>query len=334
MIARVKNRIEKELCSYARRLCGPQSLGGRPPLLSETVKRFILRKGKRIRPLLFALSYLGFAGREARGLYRSAISFEILHDFFLVHDDIIDDSDLRRGLPSMHRMLSSKGLAIAAGDALCGMALELFMSIDESPLRKERAMAKFAGTILDTSAGEFIELLYSDTDIGKISREAIYRIYDLKTARYTFSSPLVLGAMLAGAGDAELSKLSRCGIYLGRAFQIRDDILDMFGTKGALGKSPMTDIKESKKTLLLWHAYRGSNVKERFALRKIFSRRDKRAADLGKARRIVLASGALEICKKEAASLAAKAKKITASLKMRPQYKSAISEYLADTLKI
>jgi geranylgeranyl diphosphate synthase type I len=327
VIARIKKRLEKTLTKYAASLYGSHPVRNISPALSANIRNFISRPGKRVRPILFVLSYAGYKGRETKGLYKTALGIEILHDFFLVHDDIIDDSDLRRGLPAMHRMLSGKGPAIAAGDAMAAMALELFLSIDEAPRRKERALLKLFETILYTSAGEFIELESDAKRMENVTIREIYKTYDLKTAHYTFAAPLLLGAMAAGADRRELSYLYDCGISLGRAFQIRDDMLDMFATEKDTGKSAMTDLKESKKTLLLWHAYRRSGRRERAFMSRILLKKHKSAGELSRIRRIVRASGAVAACEEEISALLSESEKILTSLRMRRRYKSALLDY-------
>ena len=105
MFLKIKIRVEKELSAYARSIDKVYSLNKLSPILFKSIKEFILRDGKRIRPVLFCIGYLGFSKRTPRGLWRSALSLELLHDFMLVHDDIIDKSDMRRGKPSMHALL-------------------------------------------------------------------------------------------------------------------------------------------------------------------------------------------------------------------------------------
>jgi geranylgeranyl diphosphate synthase type I len=335
MVARIKNAVEKELLRYAS---GLKSGRGASRELYGNMASFVLRNGKRLRPVLFVLGYLAFARRAAKGLYRSAAGLELLHDFFLIHDDIIDDSCMRRGSHSMHRMLEryartggtgfdGKGLAIAAGDAACAMALEEFFAIDEEPRRKAAALKILFQTIRCTAEGEFEELLLSGRDMARIKKSTIYRVYDLKTARYTFSSPLILGATLAGAARRDIERLAEYGIRLGRAFQIKDDLLDMFGKEEDTGKPSMTDLKESKKTLLLWHAYRSVRPAERAFMRKVLSKRGKRPCELQKMRRIAHDSGAAEICTKEIDSLLAESTRLIAPIKMRPRHKSALLEY-------
>ncbi|MBN1526329.1 MAG: polyprenyl synthetase family protein [Candidatus Omnitrophica bacterium] len=343
---KIKKDIEKALALYVGKLDAAHYLKEISPVLSSSIKNFLARKGKRVRPILFVIGYLGYAGKKKRGLYESAVAFELLHDFMLIHDDIIDKSDLRRGLPSMHRLLekripiskkakfSGSDLAIVAGDIVYAMAVDAFLSIDEDPRRKEKALKRFAESVLFTGGGEFIELLGGLKDIKKVTKDDIYKIYDLKTANYTFSSPLSIGALLAGAPKAEIHNLFTYGTYLGRAFQIKDDILDMFGDEKKTGKPQLTDLKESKKTILLWRAYHSSSPSDRKAIRDVLASENPAKKELMRIRAIVSSSGALQYAKKEVSCFLRKAERSSASLTMRPRYRKLLDSYCKDLLNI
>lgn len=344
MYSIVKKRIEKELNTLALKLDNFYGLNNLSPLLSGCIKNFILRKGKRIRPFLFVIGYLGFAHRPARGLYTTAASIELLHDFILVHDDIIDKSDKRRGLLSMHRMLeerlkyhpgrkfSGQDLGIIAGDVMYAIAIKAFLSIKEDPRRKEEALKKFIETAVTTGTGEFIELLAEAKDIGRIKKSDIYNIYDCKTGSYTFSAPLSTGAILAGAPASEINKLSSAGIYLGRSFQIKDDIIGMFESEKKSGKSALVDLRESKKTLLIWYAYRNSDKKGKVLIKKLLAKKDVNLADLNKMRAIIRNSGSLENAVKEIEIFKEMALRALWSSSMSAKYSRLLIGYLQELL--
>ena len=192
MQSKLKNIIEAQLKNYLRHLDKSYSLSRISPLLFRSIKDFVLRKGKRIRPILLTVGYLGFAKKPAPNLYQTALSIELLHDFMLVHDDIIDKSDTRRGKPAMHRLFAKsldkhKGLkfngqdlAIVAGDVMYAMAIDSFLSINENMVRKEKALRQFIRAAIYTGMGEFIELLGGTKKLEQTSKEDIYRVYDYK----------------------------------------------------------------------------------------------------------------------------------------------------------
>ncbi len=346
MFIKIKHKIEKELTNYIRGINKHYSLNRISPLLSGSINNFISRKGKRVRPVLFVMGYLGFAKKPASGLYRSAVSLELLHDFMLVHDDIIDKSATRRGKPSMHEMLNKhltgyknikfdgQDLTIVAGDVMYAMALEAFLTIKEDMKRKEMALEKLIKAALYTGTGEFIELLLGARKIDKITKNDIYRIYDLKTANYTFATPLSMGATLGGADKKQTKALFDFGIYLGRAFQIKDDIIGLFGKERKIGKSNLTDLQEAKKTILVWYAYNKSDKKGKSAIKRIFEKNTVDNADLINMRKIVLNSGALSCIEREINALINKAHSLHSRFKMRPAYKEPLLKYSKEILKL
>lgn len=346
MFLKIKNKIEKELRSYAKEINKNYRLNNLSPLLFNSIKEFISRDGKRVRPILFCIGYLGFTKKPAAGLYRCAISLELLHDFLLVHDDIIDKSNTRRGLPSMHTLLnnylnkykkikfSGTDLTIVAGDVMYAMALDTFLAVKENPLRKELALKKLIAAAFFTGSGEFIELLLAAKPIQGVKKDEIYKIYDYKTANYTFASPLTMGATLAGASQNQIKKLFNYGIYLGRAFQIKDDIIGTFGLESEIGKSNLTDLKEEKKTLLLWYAYNNACRVDQRNIKRILSKKTISLKDLKQMRRIIISSGALNYAKKEIKNLIKKAQILIDRSSLRKPYKKAVDEFCKKILFI
>lgn len=346
MFLKIKKRVESELKNYIRQVEKAYSLNKISPLLFRAIKDFISREGKRIRPTLFVAAYLGFAKKEAPGLYRSALSIELIHDFMLIHDDIIDKSATRRGRPSMHAMFNShlagsrnlkftgEDVAIVLGDVLYAMSLQAFLSIKEDRMRKEKAFKKLMDAAMYTGCGEFIELLSGLKGIDKITESDIYKIYDFKTANYTFASPLAIGAILGGAPDAEVRRLFQYGTYLGRAFQIKDDILGLFSEEKEIGKSNLTDLQEAKLTLLIRYAFRHSDKNNRLAISHILSKKNVTKSDLLRIRKIVRTSGALDYAGKEVNRCLQQAQALIRNSKMRPSYKSELTRYTQEVLKL
>jgi len=339
MFLKIKNKIEKELINYIQSIDKSCSLSKISPLLFNNIKEFISREGKRVRPTLFIIGYLGFKKKPAPGLYRTALSLELLHDFMLVHDDIIDNSLTRRSKPSVHAVLNKylnsrkklkfngEDLAIVVGDVIYAMAINAFLSVKEDMRRKEMALKKLTEAAFYTGSGEFIELIYGMKSIDEITKEDIYKIYDLKTATYTFAAPLAMGATLAGAKESEVKKLFDYGIYLGRAFQIKDDILGIFSTQEGMGKSNLTDLQEGKKTILIWYAYNKSDDKNKSAIKRILSKNNVKTSDLLKIRKIISSAGTLEYARNEINGLIGKAEALNETFQMSEVYKNLLNAY-------
>jgi geranylgeranyl diphosphate synthase type I len=337
----IRTAIEDELHRFVRSMRGIYFAHGQDGVLYDAIQEYVLRTGKRVRPMLFVLGYLGFKGEPADGLYTSALALELLHDFMLVHDDIIDRADTRRNKPSMHvrlnqsldgcrtRRFTGQDLAIIAGDVLYALALHAFLAIREDGRRKEHALRQFIATTLHTGSGQFIELLQGLRAIEELSREDVYRIYDLKCGNYTFASPLVIGALLAGADQDAVDKLWRYGKYLGRAFQIKDDIQDLFEGDGT--QMP-ADLKEAKRTLLLWQAFHNTDKQGQQAIRRYLCRKKISRQEVEKILSIIVRSGAIESAREQIRDLEAKARAVEGVLPMRQPYRSLLSAFARDLL--
>ncbi|MFA5059572.1 MAG: polyprenyl synthetase family protein [Candidatus Omnitrophota bacterium] len=338
MITALKKQIDKSLANFLKEIRQEYKLHLVHPILFESLKDFTLRKGKRIRPLLLILSYKGYSKKNTnppQSLYNASTCMELLHNFMLIHDDIIDRSDLRRGKPTMHKLLSKAAktqdreklgydLSIVAGDILYALAIDAFLSINEKPYRKEEALKYFIKTAAFTAMGEFIDILHGVNHIKKISEKDVFLNYSLKTARYTFECPMVVGAILAGAGRNDIRKLSQLGLMIGQAFQIQDDILGIFGSQKNIGKSILSDIAESKKTILVCHAYRKMNRRQKKEFMQHFTKEKKSYRDLIAIRKILMESKSLRYSLLKINSLLEKSKIIISKLRIRDQYRAII----------
>lgn len=346
MLEKIKSRVDKEIPLFLNRVNTKYSLKKSSPLLFKSIKEFMLSEGKRIRPILFIIGYLGFKKRAVPGLYTGALSLELLHDFLLIHDDIIDKSDTRRGKPALHKKLNfylkgsgtkkvrGEDLAIVTGDIVYALGINALLAVKEKAALKEKAMSQFSAAAIYTGSGEFIELLYGLKKLPQITKAHIYKIYDYKTANYTFASPLIMGAMLAGAEEKEISKLHKYGLNLGRAFQIKDDILGMFGSEKLTGKSSLSDLKEAKKTILIWYAYNKANKNGRLIIEKLFSKKVADRKDLLKIRALIKEAGALTYAKREIMKFLTKSEKIILSTKISTPCKITLGYYARTLLKI
>lgn len=339
MFDKIKNKIDFKLKSFIIETDKLYSLSKISPLLFSGIQEFILRPGKRIRPCLFLIGYMGFSKKRPRGLYESALAMELLHDFMLIHDDIIDKSATRRGKPSMHAVFNKKlskysglkfngqDLSIVTGDILYAIAIRAFLAIDENPRRKEKSLRQFIKAAASTGVGEFIELTGGLKPLDKTTKADIYNIYDYKTSDYTFSTPLACGAILAGAPDKQIKKLRDCGIYLGRAFQIKDDLSGLFGEEKKIGKSTLSDLQEAKKTLIIWHLYNNSKPGDKKLIRKIFTKKKVIRADILKVRRLAKTAGSLAFAEGEIINFNRKATAILDNCSMNKKYKKVIRDY-------
>jgi geranylgeranyl diphosphate synthase, type I len=342
MIDQIRQRIDISLASFLERVKKDYKLHLVSPILFESIKDFTLREGKRIRPLLLILSYKGYSrGKKpiSKEIYNASTCMEFLHNFMLIHDDIIDRSDLRRGKPTMHKLLEKTvktsdpkklgyDLSIIAGDIVYALAIDAFLSINESLDRKERALKYFIQTAAFTAMGEFIDTLHGVEKIENVKEKDVYLNYTLKTARYTFDCPLVTGAILGGAEEREIKKISDFAIQIGQAFQIQDDIIGIYESEKNIGKSILSDLAESKKTLLVCHAYARLKGAQRKEFLKYFMKPKKNFDDLIAVRKIFIDSGSLDYSLDAVRTRLARSQKILATLKMDPVYRNLIGDSL------
>ncbi|EFV14387.1 polyprenyl synthetase family protein [Segniliparus rugosus] len=257
---------------------------------------FVLGSGKRIRPAFAWLGWLG-AGGDAAGasavpVQRVCAALELLQAGLLAHDDIIDQSDLRRGEPSLHRRFEAEhsrerwagrserhgeALAILAGelafvwaDDLAAEGLDAVTEADRPAFR--RAWAAMRSEVI---GGQCLDVLAQAG--GDESEEAAARVIRWKTASYTVARPLELGGVLARADEALLTFYRGFGEDVGAAFQLQDDLLGVFGDPAVTGKPAGDDVREGKRTVLAalaLSAARSAGSAEEQALRSVFGRGD------------------------------------------------------------
>ena len=342
MIEQIRKNIDRSLASFLDTVKKDYKLHLVSPLLFESIREFTLREGKRLRPLLLVLTYKGYAPvskKISRKLYNASTCMEFLHNFMLIHDDIIDRSDLRRGKPTMHKILAHTvktedpdklgiDLGIIAGDIVYALAIDAFLSIDEPSERKERALKYFIQTAAFTAMGEFIDTVSGVKSIEEVDEKEVFLNYTLKTARYTFDCPMVTGAILAGANNREIKRISRFGILIGQAFQIQDDIIGIFETEANIGKSILSDLAEGKKTLLVTHAFSVLKAKDKENFLKIFNKKTKTLKDLEAIKKIFVETKSLQYALSAIQTRLKEAQGILNSLSMNEEYRNLLMHSL------
>ncbi|SYZ32660.1 polyprenyl synthetase family protein [Propionibacterium australiense] len=237
--------------------------------------------GKRLRPAFCYWGHAAVAGQPAdpAPLVAAAASFDLLHVAILMHDDVIDDSDTRRGLAAVHRQFEAlhagrtgpddpvalgqagdpvafgRAGAILLGDLLAAWSDELVWESGFSPAALAAAHHVLDGMRTEVNAGQFLDMAAEAGLSGGEDPVAVAeRVVEFKTARYTVTRPLQYGAALAGADRPTLDALAGLGSPLGRAFQFRDDLLGVFGDEQLTGKPAGDDLREGKRTVLIAEA--------------------------------------------------------------------------------
>lgn len=219
-------------------------LSGGPAELYEPVSYVLKLGGKRLRPVLAIMSCNLFTD-DYRKAVRPALGIELFHNFTLLHDDIMDESSLRRNHPTVHRKWN-RNIAILSGDAMSIMAYELISRCGDDVLAA--VLALFNKTALEVCEGQQHDMNYASSP--EVSTRDYLDMIGLKTAVLVAASAGI-GATIGGASEESTGLMYRFGRDLGMLFQIRDDYLDVYGDTGVFGKRTGQDILQNKKTYLL-----------------------------------------------------------------------------------
>ncbi len=264
--------------------------------------------GKRLRPAFAYWGWRSAGGSAAKtdAIITAATAIELVHASALVHDDVMDNSATRRGAPSAHReftrlrradpqLVESERFGISAaillGDMLLSWSDELLSRSGFKPKAVVRARVYFDKLRTEVVAGQYLDML-AQTSRSTSASDAM-RVLRYKSAKYTVERPLQFGAALAKADLPLLTALSSYGIPLGEAFQLRDDVLGVFGESDVTGKPSGDDIREGKRTLLMARAHAKATPEQHDVLAKHFGRADVDADGIAAVQQVFRDTGAL-----------------------------------------
>ena len=235
-----KNQIDSKLINFVNT--------SEPKSLYEPVKYVLAGGGKRIRPILTIFCCEAFGGKHENAV-DAAIAMEVLHNFTLVHDDIMDNADTRRGRDTVH-IKWDRDTAILAGDQLVAMA---YNSLLKSDSKNIKLIAKiFTDTIEDVCEGQSYDKDFEKRNF--VTEEEYILMIRKKTAKLLEGCAMI-GAVLGGADESGIEAVRKFSEYTGLAFQIQDDLLDITGDEASFGKRIGGDVSEGKKTFLLVKAF-------------------------------------------------------------------------------
>ncbi|MDZ4744363.1 MAG: polyprenyl synthetase family protein [Verrucomicrobiota bacterium] len=313
------------------------------PLIDDLIE-YATRPAKRVRPLLLLLSYKSFNQNTLSldeiinnsSVMRSAMAVELLHAFILIHDDVIDRSELRRNLPTYHKLVEERlgncsgrarageNVSIVFGDIVFALAVETFCNQPCPSETHQKALHKFLKYSCDTGAGEILDILLSIKDIGHVREHEILQTYHLKTTRYTFECPLVLGATLAGAPEETCAQLAKISHPLGLAFQIENDLQEFEIEQ----RSFQSDLLESKKTLLIMKAYDAASEEEKAFIQSCFETPLLNDTSLFKLHELILKTGAYHELRKKTDELFEEADRHLSESPFTEEQKNTFSEFI------
>jgi len=309
LLQSVQPEIESRLAGFLdARVTATRAFGPEVQALAREVRRLTLMGGKRLRPTLVVAGLRSVSSSAALGPALDAgVALELLHSYFLIHDDWMDGDRVRRGGPSVHVALAARfasehkgnASAILAGDYAVALACDALARVEMRPARLRAVFVAFAEMQLGAVAGQQLDMVGEgrDVELG----------YALKTGSYTVEGPLKLGALLAGAKPATLAALARYARPAGVAFQLRDDLLSLFGDPAQTGKPLASDLMSGKRTLLLRLALRRGKPRELALIKKVLENPRAKVPALRTALGAIQATGAPELVEKRIAQLSEQA---------------------------
>jgi len=297
--------LERELrSSYGR------SIRAAPPAVRpylEVNQEFTLRGGKRFRAILVLAGYYLATGRNPRPALRAAAAVEHFQSWMLIHDDIIDHAEERRGGPSVHRALAQAhrrerlegmsddygvGIGITLGDVEEPYTVESILSTPAPPAAKLAALDEYVRMTRLTAFGQLLDIRSGALDPGTVREDDVLAVHRFKSAIYTVVSPLKIGALLGGGREARLRDLETFGTNIGIAFQLRDDVLGAGFDAEASGKSA-NDLIEGKRTLLVVKAWESGSEADRSRLARVLGNAQATPEDVERARAVIRETGSL-----------------------------------------
>lgn len=306
-----RDRIDVEMDAFLAGITGRLERVSPSLAVLTRVAADLSAGGKRLRP---AFAYWGFvaaagAGRVPDGLWRAITAIELLHVGVLVHDDVLDDADTRRGRPAAHRQFEQwhleqhavgdpaefgRAMAVLLGDQLLVWSGELAENCGLSAAQWQSCRGYWHAVRSEVNSGQVLDL-FAQYGIGSQAgaEQVAAKVLEEKTSRYTVQRPVQLGAAAGGASELVLAGLGRYGLALGRAFQLRDDLLGVFADQAQTGKPAAGDLREGKRTVLLARVLDVVTGDDRDLLAGMLGRPDLTDAEIERARAIIADSGAV-----------------------------------------
>jgi len=314
--------------------------------LWQDISKLYSAGGKRFRSYMTLLTFETFSDKPIESILPAAAAQELLHVAMLIHDDIIDRDDIRYGVKNVAREYLdhyeeiientedrrhyAESAAILAGDLLISEAFVLVTETDAQPAVVLAAQRLLSKAMFQVIGGE---LLDTEAAFRGIDSADPLVIAEQKTASYSFVSPFLMGATLAGAAPEQLETLQRFGEQLGIAYQLRDDIIGIFGDEGITGKSTDGDIREGKRTFLIEEFYKLSDETQRVTFDALFGRHDLNDDAIAVVKNLLIESGAKEAVEVLIAAYREHTHALLATLQMDDIHRTKFSDLIDLCLK-
>ena len=298
----------------------------RPASLYEPVQYVLSLGGKRIRPVLKLLGYQLWR-ENPEDVLMPAIGLETYHNYTLLHDDLMDNADMRRGHETVHRRWNANK-AILSGDSMLVLAYQRVAQVPADKLRQ--VLDLFTVTALEIGEGQEYDMTFETRN--DVTEDEYIEMIRLKTS-VLLACALKMGAILAGAPDEDADRLYRVGEQMGLAFQLQDDLLDVYGDPKVFGKAIGGDITSNKKTYMLINAFNRANDKQRAELsRWINAKTFNREVKVAEVTRLYDEIGIRQLCEEKINYYFEQAHQTLAEVNVPVECKQALYQYMDEML--
>ena len=299
----------------------------KPQSLYDPIKYVLSIGGKRVRPVLMLLAYNMYKEDPER-ILMPACALETYHNYTLLHDDLMDNADVRRGLPTVHRKWDAN-TAILSGDSMLVLAYHRMLQCDAD--KQPEVMSLFTETALEIGEGQQYDMEFENRD--DVTEEEYIEMIRLKTS-VLLACAMKIGGILAGASAEDADNLYKFGEQVGLAFQLQDDLLDVYGDPKVFGKAVGGDITCNKKTYMLINAFQRANSEQRAELERWVSAKDfDRQEKVAAVTEIYNQIGIRHICEEKINYYFEESKKYLAKINVADERKQILLQYTAEMMK-
>ena len=324
--------IEERLRGYFEKVCD-ESRTYHPSIekLYSALKEFVLRKGKRLASCSTLLIYKGYTGEVDDRILRVCVGVELYRHSILIHDDLIDRDDFRRGGKTLHRTFAEKygdrfggGTAVFAGDVMYALALQAVLGSGFSSEKMVGVMRLLSEEYSNVNESQVLDLLfeYKEPDVEE------WYVMASKRAASLFKTTVLVGAILSDAPDGDFKALEEAAANVGYSFDIQDDIIDTFASREQYGRPPGGDLTQGKKPLYMIYTSKLASQEKLKALEKLVRREHLSPEELESIKTVIRESGALEAARKKSRGHAERAKALIAKTSLSDETKEFFDSFI------
>jgi len=299
------------------------------------IEEFVLRKGKRLASCSTLLTYKGYAGKVDERILKICTGVELYRHAILIHDDLIDLDDSRRGGSTLHKKFMNNyspynnrfgdGAAVFAGNITYALAVRAFMKSGFSQEAINMVLRLASEGYQDVNESQILDLLFEQKDVSVEE----WTVMASKRAATLFIVTLLTGAILAGAPETDLPILSEAAENMGYSFDIQDDIIDSFANKEEYGRSTCLDISKNKKPLHIIYALNSKDPKKAEALKCLLGKQFLSYGEKDLARQLLRESGGLDAAKQASKNYAQQARKLITQTGLTEDVKEFFNSFIA-----